>query len=223
MYSIDYKYMNLKHLRLFYAVAEAGSISGGARRLHISQPAVTRQLMDFEARLGARLLHRLPRGVRLTETGTALQDYARRIFTLEREAQQTVHAIESLEAGELYIGASTTIGNYLLPQVMATFQRCYPGVAIRMEIANTKRIGELVESWTLALGFIEGPSSIPSLQTHVFMRDELMPVVGDRHALAHRSGLTFDDLADVPFILREPGSGTRQVVESRLSERAWYV
>jgi DNA-binding transcriptional LysR family regulator len=211
--------MNMNHLRIFYAVAEGGSVCAGAKRQRISQPAVPRQLKDFEASLGTCVFDRLPRGVCTTATGALLQDYARRIFGLESEAERAVHDVENLEAGELSIGASTTIGNYLLPPIITIFRERYPSVALSAEIANTERIEQLLEAWTLALDFIEGPSNHPVLWAEVFLHEELVPVVNGQHALACRRSLTYADLTDVPFILRESGSGTRHVVDARASNR----
>lgn len=212
--------MNMKHLRLFHAVAEAGSVSAAAGRLHISQPAVTRQLKDFEARLGTVLFHRLPRGMRTTEAGALLQDYARRIFALEREAERGLGELDSLEAGELAVGASTTIGDYLLPPIIATFRQRYPRVILNIEIANTERIEQRLDTWQLMLGFTEGPSAHPALRADVILQDELLPVVGAAHPLARRRKLALADLADATIVLRESGSGTRRVVEEKLREHA---
>ena len=96
--------MNLWHLAIFNAVAESGSISAGAKRLHLSQPAVTRQLRQLESLLGSTFFDRLPRGVRLTESGELLRDYAQRIFTLEREAETAIREMRQLGTGELVIG-----------------------------------------------------------------------------------------------------------------------
>lgn len=208
-------HINLKHLRLFLAVAEQGSISAGAREVHVSQPAVTRQLMQLESRLGTSLFHRLPRGVLLTETGELLFDYAKRIFALANEAEKTVFEVEGLGGGELLLGASTTLGNYILSDVLPVFHQRYPRVRIGLEIANTDQIESLVESWTVTMGLVEGPPSSPNISSQVFMEDELLPVVGIRHRLRIRPARTPTSL-EGPLLLRERGSGTRQVVESHL-------
>src|SRR5689334_3520995 len=120
--------MNINHLAIFHAVAEEGSVSRGASRLHISQPAVSKQLRGLERSLGVALFHRLSKGVQLTEAGALLAGYARNLFTLEREAENALAELRSLERGRLTIGASTTIGNYLLPTVCAAFREAHPGI-----------------------------------------------------------------------------------------------
>ena len=105
--------MNLNHLAIFHAVAREGSITLGAERLHISQPAVSKQLQELEKSLGTLLFDRLPRGVRLTETGELLESYARRLFGLEAEAESALAEMRGLERGRLAVGASMTIGGYI--------------------------------------------------------------------------------------------------------------
>lgn len=209
-------HINLKHLRLFLAVAENGSISAGAREVHVSQPAVTRQLMELESRLGTSLFHRLPRGVLLTETGELLLDYATRIFALANEAEKTVFEVEGLGGGELLLGASTTLGNYILSDILPVFHQRYPRVRIGLEIANTDQIESLVESWTVTMGLVEGAPSSPNISSQVFMEDELLPVVAAAHPLARSSVGRAPTRLEAPLLLRERGSGTRQVVESHL-------
>src|SRR5258708_8189549 len=107
--------MNLRHLSVFHGVAKAGSVNAAARLLHTSQPAVSRELRTLEERLGVLLFDRLPRGMRLTEAGKVLLDYAARIFGLDEAAERAMRELSDLEGGELAIGASNTIGTYLLP------------------------------------------------------------------------------------------------------------
>lgn len=211
-------HINLKHLRLFWAVAEAGSVSGGAQRLHISQPAVTRQLKELEGRLDTALLHRMPRGVKLTETGELLFEYAQRIFALASEAEKTIAEIEDLEGGELLLGASTTIGNYVLADILAIFHHRYPKVRVSLEIANTDQIELLVQSWNITLGLVEGPPHSQQLSKEIFMHDELLPVVRRDHPIARQKHTKGSVRLDTPVLLREQGSGTRQVVESHLHD-----
>src|SRR5437868_6918270 len=109
--------MNLGHLAIFRAVAEEKSVSRGAERLMVSQPAVSKQLAQLERSLGVRLLDRHPRGVRITAAGEVLLTYARRIFAAEAEAEAAIEELRGLRRGRLRVGASTTIGVYLLPEV----------------------------------------------------------------------------------------------------------
>ena len=157
MYFITYCYgMNLNHLAIFLAVAESGSIGGGAVRLHISQPAVSKQLKEFEHTLGLPLFDRLPKGVRLTAAGEQLLVFARRVAAAEGAAEQTLAELRGLHAGRLAIGASTTIGNYLLPALLAQCRQTWPGIEIALEIANTDVIQHKLLENSLDLGLTEG-------------------------------------------------------------------
>src|ERR1035441_930183 len=132
--------MNRNHLALFHAVAEAGSVTRAAERLHVSQPAVSKQILELEDVLGVCLLERLPRGVRLTDAGRLLADYARRQNVVEREAERAIEEFRGLKRGRLAVGASTTIAAYLLPPVFGQFHQRCPNIELRLEIANTRDI-----------------------------------------------------------------------------------
>lgn len=216
--------MNLNHLAIFHAVAEEGTISKGAERLHISQPAVSKQLAEFERALGTPLFDRLPKGVRLTESGRLLHLYARRLFALETEAERALRELRGLERGRLALGASTSIGPYLLPSVLARFHRAHPGVEVYLEISNTEAIQKAVEEGGIDLGFTEGFLHSPHLEARVFLEDELVPIVAPGYDLPLKDeALTLARLCREPFVVREPGSGTREVIEEALRSRGLSV
>src|SRR5512146_3005737 len=126
--------MNIRHLAVFHAVARAGSVNAAAALVHTSQPAVSRELRTLEQRLGVALFDRLPRGMRPTEAGKVLLVYAEKIFELERAAERAMRDLVDLEGGQLQIGASNTLGMYLLPPVVAEFYVQYPKVKLSLEI-----------------------------------------------------------------------------------------
>ena len=210
--------MNMHHLHVFHVVAQCGRISEAAERLHIAQPAVSRQIRELEERLGVTLFDRLPRGVRLTEAGQLLAQHARRVFAIAEEAEQAMHDLKGLARGRLSIGASTTIGNYLLPPVLARFRRSYPGVEIALEIANTDIIQQNLLDARVDLGLTEGFVTSPALTARIFHTDELI-VIGPPDSACGDALVSAAQLCQLPFIVREPGSGTRAVVESALAER----
>ena len=208
--------MNRNHLALFHAVAEAGSITAGAERLRISQPAVSKQIGELEEALGIRLFDRLPRGIRLTEAGVLLADYSRRMSVMEGDAERAIEELRGLKRGCLAIGASTTIGAYLLPQALVRFHQIYPGIELHLEIANTQVIQSALMDGTLEVGFTEGRILSDALETTVFQQDELVAIAPMGHALLSKKRVTARELCKWPFIMREQGSGTRQVVEAAL-------
>ena len=220
MPSITWVYaLNLNHLAIFQAIAEAGSIGTGAACLHISQPAASKQLKEFEATLGLALFDRLPKGVRLTAAGEQLLVYARRISATENAAEQALAEIRNLHAGKLAIGASTTIGNYLLPALLAEYRRTWQGIEIVLEIANTELIQHKLLDNALDLGLTEGFVESAELHAEVFAVDQIVVIAAPDHHLAKRPGLTLQQLCHEPCVLREPGSGTRSVIEHMLTQR----
>ena len=212
--------MNLNHLAIFQAVADAGNITAGAERLHISQPAASKQLQELECSLGVALFERLPRGVRLTEAGELLASYARRLFALEAEAEMALAELKGLERGRLSIGASVTIGSYLLPQILARFHGSYPGLNLSVEIANTKIIQKQLLDGALDIGLTEGQISFAEIEASEFRQDELVAIAAPNHSLAGSGEpVTINRLCEEPFVVREPGSGTRLALDGALAER----
>jgi len=209
--------MNLNHLAIFHAVALAGGVSAGATRLHISQSAVSKQLSDFEQHLGTTLFERLPRGVRLTEAGKLLLGYANRIFALEKEAAQALGDLHALRRGRVAIGASRTIGGYLLPTVLAQFNRLHPEIELTLEVANTSAIQSMLIEGAIDVGFTEGFARAEALNFSVFTEDELVLIAAPRDPLLNQLPLPLSAIGDLPLLMREPGSGTRAVAEQALA------
>lgn len=210
--------MNLHHLKVFLAVAEAGGISAGAARLHISQPAVTREIRELEASVGVPLFDRQPRGVTLTEGGRRLLQYAQRIFALERAAEHELRGFASLGSGELQLGASATLGSYLLPALLNRFREEHPQVFVDLRVSNTEEVTQQLDDGLIALGFVEGGFAAGDYASRRLGRDALLPTVGPAHPLAGRRGLNMAELAAHDLYLREPGSGARASVEQAYRE-----
>ncbi|HEX3627152.1 MAG TPA: LysR family transcriptional regulator [Verrucomicrobiae bacterium] len=215
--------MNRNHLALFHMVARAGSISRGAEQARVSQPAVSKQIAELEEALGVQLLERLPRGCQLTEAGRILADYAGRWRSVETEAARAIEEYRGLKRGKLAIGASMTIGGYLLPGAIGEFHRRFPDIELQMEIANTRRIQESLLDGSIELGLTEGPMEDSELKSLVFFHDELVPIAPVGHPLLKRKNVHARDICREPFILREEGSGTRAVVERALRRKGLKV
>lgn len=211
--------MDLHKLRTFAVVATEGNITRAARRLSTSQPAVSKQLSELEESLGIALFHRLPRGVRLTEAGHLLLRHAERIFAAESVAEAELAELGGLTRGRLSIGASTTIGSYLMPHVFSAFHREHPDVKLELEIANTSVIQNMVLDDRIDLGLTEGFVAREQLVAEVVHYDEMVLIAAPSHPLATRASVLPRDLARHTFISRERGSGTRDVIEAALAER----
>lgn len=203
--------MNLHHLAIFHAVARTGSLSRASDVMHVTQPALSRELRAFEQRLGVRLFDRHPRGMRLTEPGRLLADYAERLFALEAEASAAMDAAASARRGRFAIGASNTVGTYVLPAILAAFRREQPAVDIALHVDNTRNVAEGVADMRYLIGFVEGPLHVEGLTATTFRTDVIVPVLAAE--LANEAG----DQSALPLLLREPGSGTRELIDGRIA------
>lgn len=214
--------VNLNQLRVFHAVAEAGSITAAARTLRVSQPSVSKQLGELENALGALLVDRLPRGVRLTTAGRALSTHAARIVGIEMAAEAELAGLVG-GRGKLSIGASTTVGSYLVPRMFGELQRRHPELRLQLEIGNTTQIHDLVRHDRVELGLTEGLVNDEDLTAEVFAQDEMVAIAAPRHPMAARRGVTAKELVALPFVMRERGSGTREVIEAALAKKRLEV
>lgn len=215
--------MNLNHLAIFQAVAASGSVSGGARALHISQSAVSKQLGEFEKTLGLTLFDRLPRGVRPTEAGHLLLIYANRLFAIEAEAETALGDLQRLARGRIAIGASRTIGAYLLPPVLAAFRRGHPDVELSLQVDNTKAIEAKLLAGEIDIGFAEGTVSSDFLDYRVFAQDELVVIASASHPVRASAPLALSALTQNPLLMHEIGSGTREITEQALAAKKIQV
>ena len=217
--------MNLNHLAVFHAVAEEGGVSRGAERLCVSQPAVSKQVRELEAALGLKLFDRLPRGVRLTQAGEVLAGHARRLFAVEADAERAIAELKGLSRGSLRVGASLTIGVYLLPEILGAYRKLHPEIDLELEIANTQAIQQKLRENALDVALTEGfvetgepKNELDDLEAEIFHRDELVAVVPPGHRLLSEEVVTAAQFCAEPFLMRETGSGTREVVERALAQ-----
>jgi DNA-binding transcriptional LysR family regulator len=211
--------MNFHHLTVFDAVAQEKSIGRAGRRLRISQPAVSRQLQLLEQNLGTALVDRLPRGVRLTAAGELLAGYARRIMNLAAESEQALAELQGLRGGQLTVGASTTIGIYFLPELLARYRWLYPRIDLNLEVANTHVIQQYLQERRVDIAVTEGFVHLPELRASAFLKDELVPIVPFGHRLAQGRRVLLGQFCAEPLLMREQGSGTREVLEAALRKR----
>jgi DNA-binding transcriptional LysR family regulator len=215
--------VNFNHLAVFDAVAREGGITRAGERLRISQPAVSRQLRLLEEALGAPLVDRLPKGVRLTAAGTLLAGYSRRIFAEAAEAERAVGELQGLKRGSLTVGASTTIGIYFLPPILASYRRRFPDIDLHLEVSNTQVIQQHLVEHRVDVAVTEGFVHWPELEARVFLVDELVPIVSPTHPLAKAKRVSLGQFCAEPLLMREKGSGTREVIEAALARKGIVV
>jgi DNA-binding transcriptional LysR family regulator len=209
--------LNLHHLRIFSAVAEHGSFSRAAVALRLSQPAVSKTVQELEREVGLGLFDRTARSPRLTDAGVILSARARELFGVERVAEDALGALRGLRRGVLRVGASTTVATYFLPQLLARFQQEHAGVTLRVLSANTRAIARSLLEGRLDIALVEGPVSHPRISVVPWREDELVVIAPATHRLVHKRRVVADELEGEPFIMREPGSGTRVVAEAALA------
>jgi DNA-binding transcriptional LysR family regulator len=212
-------------LTVFRAVAEEMSFRKAAEVLHLSQPAVSQQIRALEEEAGARLFDRAGGDghgsqIALTEAGRVLLGFATKAAATMVEAQRALAALNDEVVGPLRLGASTTVAQYVLPRILGAFLRQYPQVKLSLVSGNTERIVEAVATEKIALGIIEGPAMRREVKTERMVTDEMVLIVNPNHAWAARKAGTIAaaELAKVPLLLRERGSGSRRVVERALKK-----
>jgi DNA-binding transcriptional LysR family regulator len=202
-----------RRLQVFYTVAKQLSFTKAAELLFMTQPAVTFQVKQLEEHFNTRLFERSHSKITLTPAGRLAMEYAERILNLTSEMETRLTEMTGEISGTLLIGASTTIAEYMLPRVMGDFKAHYPRVQCRLTVANSETVESKVADHTLDIGLIEAPSHHPSLTSEVCCEDELVAICAPNHPLAKFSNVSPERLAVQPYISREAGSGTREVVD----------
>ena len=209
--------VNIHSLRSFLAVARNRGISRSVDELHLTQPAISRQILGLEESLGTPLFIRKGRLLALTEAGRILQQYGGRILQLVAEARAEIDGLKGLVRGHLRISAASTIGIYMIPGVLGEFKDLYQGIEISLDISNKRKVLESIQDGTADIGFVGPPvpeSELLSMET--YMEDDLVLIVSPHHWLGERESVTAKMLAEDVFILREKGSGTREIMEEEL-------
>ena len=212
--------LTLRQLQIFTAVADAGSTTAAGQQVALSQSATSGALNELEALLGARLFDRVGKRLVLNDTGRALLPQARALLDGAQGIEDQFGSGQgAVFITQLRIGASTTIGNYLLPALVASHLGSTPGTGIDVSIGNTSEVAASVARLEVDMGFIEGPCHEPELIAQPWLEDEMVIVCAPSHPLLQgdagaRIGLRA--LRQQRWLLREPGSGTREAVEHAL-------
>jgi DNA-binding transcriptional LysR family regulator len=210
--------MTLEQLRIFAAVAEKQHVTQAARELNLTQSATSAAIAALEERYAVKLFDRVGRGIVLTHAGRTFLAEARAVLARARGAEQVLRDIAGLALGKLVIAASQTVANYWLPPRLQAFQAGHSGIDVSVRIANTERVAADVRDGTADIGLIEGDIEDGALSARRIDGDSLIVVVGERHPYAKRKPPS-DWLTQTPWILREPGSGTRGMFELALGKR----
>lgn len=209
--------MTFRHLKIFIAVAQSGSMSAAARELYIAQPTVSQVIAEIENEYGIRLFERLSRRLYITREGRQLLDYARHITALFDEMERDLRYASRNRT--IRVGATITVGSCVLPELAARFEAENPSDTVEVLVDNTRVIEEKILSSELDFGLVEGEVSEPDLISRPVMEDELVLICAEGHPFPGRDSVRMADLDGEAFVLREPGSGTREQFESELDRR----
>lgn len=206
--------MTLEQLRVFAVVAEHLHMTRAAERLTMTQSAVSASVAALEASCGVALFHRVGRRIELTDAGIGFLPEAHAILARVAAAQEVLADLSDLKRGRIAIRASQTIANYWLGPLLARFHRLYPEVILDVAVGNTSQVAKAVLEGEAQLGFVEGEVSEPLLAKAPIPGDRLVLVAPAGHPWCDRKAVTCADLPELAFVLREAGSGTRQMFES---------
>jgi DNA-binding transcriptional LysR family regulator len=212
-------HISLRQLQIFLAVAQTGSTSGAAEVVVLSQSASSAALLELESALQTKLFDRVGKRLLINDNGRLLMPQARQMLDAASTIERQFGALEGDSLEGLRIGASSTIGIYLLPTMLAAASTDETKLFPQVSIANTADIASTVENFEIDLGLVEGPCHQPGLKVEPWIRDELVIVAAPGHPLLAGKGdgrLSLKDLRNARWLLREPGSGTREAVEHAL-------
>jgi DNA-binding transcriptional LysR family regulator len=202
---------SLRQLEVFLATAQYENVTRAATSLAMSQSAASGSLKDLEQQFDVKLFDRVGKRLQLSELGNQLRPQAENLLAQARAFEQALTGEDVV--GQLHIGATLTIGNYLAVNMIADFRRRYPAADIALSVANTQIIAQRVAGFELDMGLIEGEIHHPDLETTHWRKDELVVFASPDHPLAGCAALDDDDLLTLPWLVREPGSGTRQTFD----------
>jgi DNA-binding transcriptional LysR family regulator len=205
--------MKVNQLRIFHAVGKSLSFTGASQELNLTQPGISKQIKELEEYYGTRLFDRLGKKIALTRAGEILLQTTTEIFSLLAESKSRIDDLNGLVGGRVSIGASITIGAYLLPATLVQFRRQYPGIEIKVATARSREIADQVLNNTLEVGLVGHCAPDDRLIIQSFMIDRMILIVSARHRwVGRKSPVRLQELAKQPFLVSKPGSGTWRTV-----------
>ncbi|WP_185205977.1 LysR family transcriptional regulator [Chryseobacterium sp. C3] len=209
-------------LKVFHTVASRSSFTKASEELNISQPAVTKHIKEIENQLNTKLFDRKGTSIQLTQSGKILFEYAEKIRNIYRDLEFEIHQINQKHRGKLIIGASTTVAQYILPEILAKFKSYYKDIKIELITHNTEMVSELLKDGKIDLGIIEGESQSAYFDYQKFKADEIVLVAKANHPLVNKT-LNVKDLYELELVLREQGSGSLEFIQNRLKEKGIVI
>lgn len=203
-------------LKVFQSVANNLSFTKASQELFVSQPAITKHIQELETAYQTRLFDRQGNKISLTESGRLLLKHCERILDEYKRLEYEMHLLHNEYRGELRLGASSTIAQYVLPPLLASFIAKFPQIGLSLLSGNSREVETALQEHRIDLGLVEGVFRLPNLKYTPFLEDELVAVVHSRNRLSLPDEITPQDLLNIPLVLRERGSGTLDVIERAL-------
>jgi DNA-binding transcriptional LysR family regulator len=210
--------MDVRDLQIFLSVSKHLNYTRAGEEINLSQPSVSVRIHQLESELRVKLFEQLGKKVVLTDAGQLLVPYANRVIAAVDDAHHAVDELQGLERGSLRIGASTTPGMYLVPQVVARFKRSHPKIDIHLRIKDTREVEDGVLNNEFDFGFVGGHLAAAEVSAHAWLTDELLLVVSPDHRLTNKKTVRKQDLEGERFIVRESGSATRATIVTQLQQ-----
>ncbi|HEX6179101.1 MAG TPA: transcriptional regulator CynR [Thermoanaerobaculia bacterium] len=205
--------MELRHIRSFLAVADAGHLTRAADELNLSQPALSQQVRQLEQELGTALFDRIGRGIRLTDAGEVFRVSARRILHEVTQAQTAIDELRALARGTLAVGVVQTVNAYLIPSVVSRFSTAHPGIAVRVDELAADDVEQRLLEGTLGVGLTFVPTRQAGLAVEPLFGEELVLITSDRRRFGKRRRVALRTLADEPLVLLSQKFCTRRVID----------
>ncbi|WP_449398637.1 LysR family transcriptional regulator [Chryseobacterium wanjuense] len=203
-------------LKVFHTVAKRLNFTKASQELYITQPAVTKHIKEIENYFKIKLFDRNGTKINLTPAGETLLNYTEQLFSVYQNMEFEMNASTQNKSGTLRLGASTTASQYLLPPILASFHHKFRAVRVQLFTGNTEQIEEALQNKIIDCGIIEGKSRNTVFRYKPFVKDELVLVAKNGHPLSRKSSVKVQDLLKYSFLMREPGSGTREVISHAL-------
>jgi DNA-binding transcriptional LysR family regulator len=210
--------MDVRDLQVFLSVSKHLNYTRAGEEINLSQPSVSVRIRQLESELRVKLFEQLGKKVVLTDAGQLLVPYANRVLAAVDDAQHAIDELQGLERGSLRIGASTTPGMYLVPQVVARFKRAHPKIDIHLRIKDTHEVEDGVLNNEFDFGFVGGHLAAAEVSAHAWLTDELLLIVSPDHRLRNKKTVRKQDLEGESFIVRESGSATRATIVAQLQQ-----
>jgi DNA-binding transcriptional LysR family regulator len=210
--------VSLRQLRVFEAVARQLSYTRAAEELHLTQPAVSMQVRQLEDEVGLPLFEKLGKTIGLTEAGREIYHYSRGINRSLQEMEEVLESLKGVRRGRLSVAVASTV-NYFAPKLLAVFHQRYPGISLKLDVTNREQLLRLLEANAVDMVLMGQPPDAVDVESEAFMENPLVVIAPPEHPLAREHDVPLAQLAAEVFVMREPGSGTRQAMERFFAEQ----